>query len=250
MRLVLVALALLLTVTSAAAQLLPGNSSPNFVFGEIPSAAQWNQGFSTKFDFAGGLLGGPLGLPASTPAGAPFNIDPGVTPRSPLSGDIWMTGAGLFLQIGGATVGPLASQLGVTNGSNAAAGDVGEVISSDIPIASAISATSGLQNVTSVALSPGDFDCSATIVTAPASNAVTNEFTAGISTASATLPPLENATAGGNNFGSAAGDAQALPVATVRENVTATTTVFLVTNLTFSTSTMKVYGRLECRRMR
>jgi hypothetical protein len=66
MRLVLFAAALL-TATGAAAQLMPGNSSPNFVFGEIPSAAQWNQGFSTKFDFAGGLVGGPLGLPASTP---------------------------------------------------------------------------------------------------------------------------------------------------------------------------------------
>lgn len=87
----------------------PGNSNPGFVTGQIPTAQQWNGYFSTKFDYAGGMLGGPLGLPASTTSAATFNLSPGATPTTPNDGDIWATTSGLFTQVAGATIGPLGS---------------------------------------------------------------------------------------------------------------------------------------------
>src|SRR6185312_17423657 len=80
-----------------------------FTTGQIPSAAQWNQIFSGKFDYAGGLLGGPLGLPASSALSATFNIGCGTAPISPNNGDMWCTTGGLFAQINGATVGPFGA---------------------------------------------------------------------------------------------------------------------------------------------
>jgi hypothetical protein len=142
----------------------------------------------------------------------------------------------------------------VTTGSNAAAGSVGEVLSSDVPVASAITVTSGVvANVTSVSLSPGDFDCRGTVVESPSAQATGAGFTNGIGTVSATLPAaLENATSGSADFAANPSEPQSLPVAAVRENVTVATTVFLTTNITFTptSASMKAYGRLECRRMR
>src|SRR6185437_9686780 len=89
--------------------LQPGNSNPGFVTGQVPSAAQWNQIFSGKFDYAGGLLGGALGIPASSALSATFNIIPGTAPVSPNNGDIWTTPSGIFTQVNGATVGPLGT---------------------------------------------------------------------------------------------------------------------------------------------
>lgn len=40
-------------------------------------------------------------------AGAKFNIPHGTAPTSPVNGDMWTTTAGLYVQINGATVGPL-----------------------------------------------------------------------------------------------------------------------------------------------
>lgn len=48
---------------------------------------------------------------------------------------------------------------GVTDGSNASAGDVGEIISQEVPISSEVSLTDGVEaNVTSIALSSGDWN--------------------------------------------------------------------------------------------
>src|SRR6185312_9023496 len=104
--------------------LQPGNSNPGFTTGQIPSAAQWNQIFSGKFDYAGGLLGGALGIPASSALSATFNIIPGTAPVSPNNGDIWTTSAGIFTQVNGSTVGPLGTggSTGLNVGSTAITG--------------------------------------------------------------------------------------------------------------------------------
>jgi hypothetical protein len=162
--------------------------------------------------------------------------------------------AGGLLQINNSGDIPATPQLGVVNGSNACAGCVGEDIASDVPLASAITVSSGATaNVASVTLTPGDFDCRGTVVESPSAQATGVGFTNGIGTTSATLPAaLENATSGSADFATGPSQAQILPIAAVRENVTASTTVFLTTNITFTptSATMKAYGRLECRRMR
>jgi hypothetical protein len=89
---------------------IPANScNPGFVTGQVPSAQQWNVVIGCAFPATGGVLGGPLGLPPSTAASAPLNLPPGIAPTSPNNGDIWATTAGVFLQVNGATVGPLGA---------------------------------------------------------------------------------------------------------------------------------------------
>lgn len=62
----------------------------------------------------GGTFTGPLALPAASGAAAPLVFTLGSAPSgTPPNGDAWFTSAGLFYQVGGATVGPLvgASQI-------------------------------------------------------------------------------------------------------------------------------------------
>jgi hypothetical protein len=245
------ALAIAWSATPAAAAVLnTTNCDQDFTTGETPTASQWNFPFSCAYPQAGGLLSGPLGLPASTTSSAPFNMPPGTAPTSPSNGDIWATTAGVFIQVAGATVGPLGTQVGVTNGSNAPAGDVGEFMSSDVTQANAVSTTSGTTlNVTHVSLTPGDWDCTGTVVEITASGTTATQFTAGISTTSAALPALENATNGGTNFGLNPGSVQAMPVAPLRVNTSSAKTVFLVANFVFSGGANTAFGNVQCRRM-
>lgn len=111
------ALGLWLSICGAIAQ-----TSPNLTFGQVLTPAQWNQLFINKQDAlgfapvnsAGGIMTGRLvtAPPSGTTSG--FNLTCGSAPASPVNGDEWCTTAGLFVQINGATVGPLAQ----TGGSN------------------------------------------------------------------------------------------------------------------------------------
>lgn len=102
---------LCLLAGSAAAQ-----TSPNLTFGQVLTPAQWNQLFINKQDTlgfvplntSGGVMLGRLvtAPPSSTTSG--FNLTPGTTPGSPANGDLWVTSVGIFAQVNGATVGPLA----------------------------------------------------------------------------------------------------------------------------------------------
>lgn len=85
------------------------NCNPNFVTGQVPSAALWNAAIGCAYPTAGGQLGGAVTTPASTTAQAPLNIPPGTGPTAPNNGDIWADGTGIFYQSGGATVGPLGT---------------------------------------------------------------------------------------------------------------------------------------------
>lgn len=42
-------------------------------------------------------------------AGAGFSLPHGATPSAPANGDVWTTSAGVYVQVNGATVGPLGS---------------------------------------------------------------------------------------------------------------------------------------------
>lgn len=100
-------------------------TSPGLIFGQVPTAAQWNSYFTAKQDVlgftplnrAGGTMTGPLITEASTTSLAGFNIQPGTGPSVPNNGDLWVTASGLFVRVNGVTVGPLS---GATTSSFAA----------------------------------------------------------------------------------------------------------------------------------
>lgn len=109
--LIFIAIYLLATVDAGA------QSSPGWSYGYVPTPAEWNFWWSKKMDYngvgpcllSGCTLTGPLITPASTTIGAGLNLPPGVAPTTPNNGDVWTTTAGIFVQINGVTVGPLAS---------------------------------------------------------------------------------------------------------------------------------------------
>ena len=139
---------------------------------------------------------------------------------------------------------------GITNGGAAAAGSVGQVISNT---GTAVSLTTGVStNITSVSLTAGDFWCSGNIEYDPAGTTIPQAVVSGINTTSATLPPAPFksilADTGAVTLGT--GTIVAIPVIATHENVSTTTTVYLVGNAQFSTSTMTATGRIDCLRVR
>ncbi len=104
------------------ASMAHAQSAPNFSYGQVPTAAQWNSYFASKQDYlgyspvnrAGDTMFGQLRASASSASGAGLVILPGTSPSLPDDGDVWTTAAGLFVQINGATVGPLASVVSPT----------------------------------------------------------------------------------------------------------------------------------------
>jgi len=95
-------------------------STPNLINGQVPTAGQWNSYFAAKQDAlgyiplntAGGVMSGRLITAAPGASLAGLNLAPGTAPGSPANGDLWATSVGLFVQINGVTVGPLASTVG------------------------------------------------------------------------------------------------------------------------------------------
>jgi hypothetical protein len=91
-------------------------TSPNLTKGQVLTAGQWNALFVSKQDTlgfvpvnsAGGIMTGRLVTTAPGAATSGFNLTCGSAPASPVNGDQWCTTAGLFVQIGGTTIGPLS----------------------------------------------------------------------------------------------------------------------------------------------
>lgn len=111
---------------AAAIWMLPAaalaQTSPNWPFGYVPTAAEWSAVFAAKMDYAGspaitaagGSLTGKLTFANSTTGTAGANCGVGAAPSSPVNGDIWCTTAGMFVQIAGSTVGPLGPGISST----------------------------------------------------------------------------------------------------------------------------------------
>jgi hypothetical protein len=68
--------------------------------------------FNAKVPLAGGTMTGKLNTVASSTSTAGLRLPHGVAPTSPANGDIWTTTTGIYTQINGSTVGPLASTSG------------------------------------------------------------------------------------------------------------------------------------------
>ena len=108
-------IALLAALASASPVL--AQSSMGWTYGYVPTPAEWNNAFAKKQDYlgalplltTGGTMTGELITAAATTGASGFNITPGVAPTSPVNGDVWVTTAGLYVQINGATVGPIGT---------------------------------------------------------------------------------------------------------------------------------------------
>jgi hypothetical protein len=151
--------------------------------------------------------------------------------------------------INGANIG--AGHLpGTQTNDNAAAGQVGEYISSIRGSGSGLTiASAAVVNLTTISLTPGDWDVAGELTL------VTNGSTliqAGISTASAVMPngPADNTSLSVAQATTAILFNTVLALAPCRMSFTTTTTVYLVASQTGGGATPAGFGKLRARRMR
>lgn len=152
-----------------------------------------------------------------------------------------------------------AGIVGTATNDSANAGAVGEVICAQVtnggsPSGCAtnnnapVSLSSNVPaNITSVSLTAGDWNCWGNVAFTNGGTTVTTQSTGSINTTSATMNTLQFAN---SSPPATAGLNIAFAVPMVRQLLASTTTVYLVANNVFATSTSAAYGRIDCRRMR
>lgn len=150
---------------------------------------------------------------------------------------------------------------GVTNGAGAGAGVVGQVICAQVtnggsPAGCATNSSTPVSmtnnvavNITSISLPAGDWDVWGSCWSNPAGTTITNVISCWTSTTSATNPTAPNF--GSQGYVTTSTTAGALNMAFAGYqflNLSATTTVFLSSNIQFTTSTLTAYGFIAARR--
>lgn len=143
--------------------------------------------------------------------------------------------------------------LGTTTNDNAGAGRLGELISSTVLVAGAVSLTNGVNaDVTSISLTAGDWDVWGNISTNPNAATTQSNLLTWINTVSATLPTFPNEGAANSNPAALAAGTITMTMFTgqKRISVASTTTVYLSVNCSFAVNTQAAYGYLAARRRR
>lgn len=143
---------------------------------------------------------------------------------------------------------------GTTTNNNANAGAFGEYQTGTVAANTTSLSTGTTANVgtnTNITLAAGDWDCSGVVnFTFGATTSITN-LTGGISTTTGTLPAQDSYFDYETSAMIPTGTAVATwVVPTVRLSNSGSTNVFLVSQATFTASTLKVGGTIRCRRMR
>lgn len=151
---------------------------------------------------------------------------------------------------------------GTPTNDSAIAGDVGEYLEANLLSASALSVTTATPlNITSMVLTPGDWDVTGIVDFVPAATTSVTQWNVSVSNTSATLASQAPSTSTAINIGPFAtttiNQAAAVPAAEVtlagnpvRVSVNANTTIYLVAQAAFTVSTMTAYGSLRARRVR
>lgn len=139
--------------------------------------------------------------------------------------------------------------VGTAIADNANAGSVGEYISATN---SGVSMTSGTAaNITSISLTAGDWDVSGQVVAVAAGSTSVTQLSVGVNTVSASIPAVAAGLGVSQLTGTlGTGTLPAIGTMPTRINVSTTTTVYLVAQVTFSTSTCTVNGYIRARRVR
>lgn len=147
---------------------------------------------------------------------------------------------------------------GETSTGSASAGNVGEYVSANVVSGSAAALTNNSPiNITSISLTAGDWDIVGTVYYTGNAATTVQYMASSVATASGTLD------LGVGNFGlqvgfnsvpysATSGSAVGLSVVTppVRKSLASTTTIYLVAQSGFTTSTSAAYGFLRARRVR
>lgn len=185
---------------------------------------------------------------ASTTLANYFNFSPAATGNNPSIALIGDANQSLSL-LGNGTGGVILQGTGTND--SAAAGKVGEFITSNIPVASAGSCTNATaRNVTSISLTAGDWDVRGNIMFVPAATTNITWLRAWISTTSATMPAVDlfNGWSNQGEVPQSIGLGVLAPV--VRLSLSSTTTVYLSCNQAFTVSTLTSCGTISARRVR
>lgn len=140
---------------------------------------------------------------------------------------------------------------GTTTNDNAAAGIVGEIITSAVVPTTVSLTTATTANITSISLTAGDWDVTGGVTFQTAVNTSVTQIIGGISTTTATLGA--DGTYARSTFAAVVPGAveyadQVAPV--TRLSLAATTTVYLVGQSTFTVSTQTAGGFIRARRVR
>lgn len=149
----------------------------------------------------------------------------------------------------------IAGQIeGSQNSDSAIAGNIGEYMEAIRTSGSAVSLTSGTPaNITTLTLTPGEWDVFGVIEFAPAATTSVTELLSGTNTTSATVGTLgtyQRIVTAAQVPGSALRNAIAAPVYRISVGAGTTTTVYLIARATFTVSTCTAYGDLRARRVR
>ena len=141
---------------------------------------------------------------------------------------------------------------GSTTNDSAAAGSVGELISSTVLVGSAVSLTlGGKSDVTSITLTAGDWDVFGTVCTTAGAGTLTSRVAGWISTTSATFPTAPNNGAYTYRYiSTGAGDNTFYDVGKCRISASGNTIVYLTAACNFTVSTLAAYGFIGARRVR
>jgi hypothetical protein len=141
---------------------------------------------------------------------------------------------------------------GITDASSAVVGTVGELLSSSVVVGSAVALTTATPaNMTSLVLTPGEWDVSLSMSWNLAATTTVTALIASISATSVTLDTTPGNVASFRCASFAPGAAiVGQVVGPVRVNITTNTTYYAVAQATFGTSTNAAYGILRARRVR
>jgi len=173
----------------------------------------------------------------------------GATFASPGSIGSTTAGSGAFTTVtASSTITPsqTAGIVGTTTNNNANAGSIGEYITAN---ASGVSLTTGTpSNLTSISLTAGDWDVTGIAQVLASGSTVLSAWNCGVSTTSATFGGFGTFTAIQGTLGT--GSQQLLQCPVVRLSLSSTTTVYLLGQATFTTSTASGSGFIRARRIR
>lgn len=211
-----------------------GNAT-NGTNGALTQPSTWVSGNCVKIGASGGVLD------VGSPCASTGNF-------LSLSGGGTVSGSTSFTNSGGTSI------TGDTSGAAPAAGAVGQVLQASISSGSGITGTtSGVAyNVTSIGLTPGDWDCTGVGVFYAGFPSGTAYLYFWLSTTSASIPVnLEAAgTSGTNAMSSNNNNLSEYTVGPIQILTTGTPTVYLSAVINSNNGGNITYGKVRCRRMR